>query len=31
MSRIESSTSFRVQGETTSIGQLVEQKKMVAF
>ena len=31
MSRIESSTSFRVQGPVTSIGQLVEQKKMVAF
>ncbi|MYN39279.1 hypothetical protein GTP55_07840 [Duganella sp. FT109W] len=31
MSRIESSNSFRLQGETTSIGQLVEQKKMVAF
>ena len=31
MSRIEGSASFRVQGPVTSIGQLVEQKKMVAF
>lgn len=31
MSRIESSISFRVHGPVTSIGQLVEQKQMVAF
>lgn len=31
MSRIESSTSFRIQGPVTSIGQMVEQKQMVAF
>ena len=31
MSRIEGSASFKVQGPVTSIGQLVEQKKMVAF
>lgn len=31
MSRIEGSASFKIQGPVTSIGQLVEQKKMVAF
>ena len=31
MSRIEGSASFKIQGPVTSVGQLVEQKKMVAF